>query len=78
MIAIATVPRKNTAFRLDIEAVKAFKRLAKQANMSLPKYVEKVMVEHAKEKGAMSEDYEMLGETRGGDRTSEDSASESR
>ena len=66
----AIVPRKNTAFRLDVEAIAAFRRLAKTENMSLPKYVEKVMIEHAKEKGEISQDYELLGETRGGDRTS--------
>ena len=70
MYSSATVPRKNTAFRLDIEAIAAFRRLAKSENMSLPKYVEKVMIEHAKAKGEISQDYELLGETRGGDRTS--------
>lgn len=74
MTAIATVPRKNTAFRLDIEAISAFRRLAKRSNMSLPKYVEKVMIEHAKEAGEIPKDYELLGETRGGDRTVEDSS----
>jgi len=69
----ATVPRKNTTLRLDIEAVSALKRLAKKSNMSLPKYVEALMVRHAIETGEIDKDYEMLGETRGGDRTSEGS-----
>lgn len=69
MYSSATVPRKNTAFRLDVEAIAAFKRLAKSENMSLPKYVEKIMIEHAKEKGEIAKDYEMLGETRGGNRS---------
>ena len=65
----ATVPRRNTALRLDVEAVSAFRRLAKKANMSLPKYIEAWMVKHAQAEGEMPEDYELLGETRGGDRT---------
>lgn len=65
----ATVPRKNTTLRLDVEAVSAFRRLAKKSNMSLPKYIEALMVKHAIEEGEIAKDYEMLGETRGGDRT---------
>ncbi len=75
-MVMTTVPRKNTTLRLDIEAVGALRRLAKKTNMSLPKYVEALMVQHAIEKGEISEDYEMLGETRGGDRTSESEASQ--
>ena len=70
-----TVPRKNTTLRLDIEAVNAFRRLAKKSNMSLPKYVEALMVKHAIDEGEIAKDYEMLGETRGGDRTSSEEES---
>ena len=66
--------RKNTTLRLDIEAVSAFRRLAKKTNMSLPKYVEALMVRHAIEEGEIPKDYELLGETRGGDRTTTDEA----
>lgn len=71
-MVVATVPRKNTTLRLDIEAVTAFKRLAKKSNMSLPRYVEALMVKHAINEGEIAKDYEMLGETRGGDRKTSD------
>ena len=37
--------------------------------MSLPKYLETVMVHHAQVKGVLPDDYELLGETRGGNRS---------
>ena len=63
------MPRKNTTLRLDVEAISAFRKLAKKANMSLPKYLETVMVHHAQVKGVLPDDYELLGETRGGNRS---------
>lgn len=75
-MSCCAVPRKTTNLRLDVEAVSAFRRLAKRANMSLPKYVEAVMVDHAKQNGEIPQDYELLGETRGGDRTTEGSSND--
>lgn len=68
---LAVMPRKRTTITIDIEALTAFKRLAKKANMSFPRYLEARMVEFAKAEGEMPKDYETLGETRGGDRTNE-------
>ena len=84
---LAAMPRKRTTVTIDIEALDAFRRMAKKANMSFPKYLETRMIGIAKEEGEISKDYETLGEirggartpkgeTRGGDRTVEDSASE--
>ena len=75
-MVVATVPRKNTTLRLDIEAVTAFRRLAKKSNMSLPKYIEALMIKHAIDNGEIADDYEPLGETRGGDRTTSEEDSE--
>jgi len=66
---LAAMPRKRTTVTIDIEALNAFKRLAKKANMSFPKYLEARMVELAKSAGEIPKDYETLGEMRGGDRT---------
>lgn len=72
---LATMPRKRTTVTIDIEALNAFKRLAKKSNMSFPKFLESRMIDIAKAEGEISKDYETLGETRGGDRTSETEAS---
>ncbi|MFK8186288.1 MAG: hypothetical protein AB8B99_23165 [Phormidesmis sp.] len=66
---IAVMPRKRTTITIDVEALTAFRRLAKKSNMSFPRYLEARMVELAKEEGEIPKDYETLGETRGGDRT---------
>jgi len=69
---LATMPRKRTTVTIDIEALNAFKRLAKKSNMSFPKFLESRMIDIAKAEGEISKDYETLGETRGGDRTTEE------
>ena len=48
---LAAMPRKRTTVTIDIEALDAFRRLAKKANMSFPKYLEARMVDFAKKKG---------------------------
>ena len=71
---LAAMPRKRTTITIDIEALNAFRRLAKKANMSFPKYLEARMVELAKSEGEIPVEYETLGEMRGGDRTATDEA----
>lgn len=61
--------RKRTTVTIDVEALTAFRRMAKKSNMSFPRYLESRMVELAKAEGEISKSYETLGETRGGDRT---------
>lgn len=53
---------------LDTEVLAAFQRLAKKANMSLPKFLELRMIDIAKSEGEIAKDYEPLGEVRGGRR----------
>ena len=64
-MCFSAVPRKRTSLTLDIDAVEAIRKLANQANMSLARYVEAIMVTEAKVKGALPHDYQLLGETRG-------------
>ena len=66
---LAVMPRKRTTITIDVEALNAFKRLAKRSNMSFPRYLEARMVELAKTEGEIPKEYETLGETRGGDRS---------
>lgn len=61
--------RKNTRLSLDIEVIAAFRALAESEGISLPKYVEKFMIEHIKKKDTITADCVPLSETRGGDRT---------
>ena len=70
---LAAMPRKRTTITIDVEALDAFRRMAKRANMSFPKFLETRMIDIAKEEGEISKDYEPLGEIRGGarNRTSE-------
>jgi hypothetical protein len=69
---LAAMPRKRTTVTIDVEALNAFRRLAKKSNMSFPKFLEVCMIDIAKSKGEIDKDYETLGETRGGDRYQEE------
>ena len=73
---LAVMPRKRTTVTIDVEALTAFRRMAKKSNMSFPRYLESRMVELAKAEGEISKSYETLGETRGGDRTSDNDESQ--
>lgn len=66
---LAAMPRKRTTITIDVKALDAFRRMAKRANMSFPKFLEIRMIDIAKEEGELSKDYEPLGEIRGGART---------
>ena len=63
------MPRKRTTITIDEEAIRAIKDLATDVGATFPRYLEKMMIEHAKEKGKLPSSYVPLGETRGGDRT---------
>lgn len=63
---LAAMPRKRTTITIDIEALDAFRRMAKRANMSFPKFLETRMIGMAKKEGEIPKDYEPLGEIRGG------------
>lgn len=65
---LAAMPRKRTTVTIDVEALDAFRRMAKKANMSFPKFLEARMIDIAKKEKEIDEDYEPLGEIRGGSR----------
>lgn len=63
------MPRKRTTITIDEEAIKAIKDLATEVGATFPRYLEKMMIEHAQQRGKLPSSYVPLGETRGGDRT---------
>ncbi|BAZ71386.1 hypothetical protein NIES4106_61830 (plasmid) [Fischerella sp. NIES-4106] len=64
--------RKPVAYRIDELVVEALAKLAKEENLSINRYIEKHFFHIAKQKGLIPRDSELLGETRGGDRTKSD------
>ncbi len=64
----ATMPRSTRAFRLDDRLLEALDRLAKKGNISANKYVENLLMSHAKQLGEIPMDTEPLGDPRGGKR----------
>lgn len=67
----ATMPRKNRTFRIDERLIDGLAQVARLKNMSANKYMEDLLLKVCKEEGVMPVDALPLGETRGGDRTSE-------
>ncbi|MBD2204703.1 hypothetical protein H6G33_07050 [Calothrix sp. FACHB-1219] len=59
--------RKPVGYRLDEVVIDALKTLARNENTSVNRYIETHFFKLAKEKGLISNDTELLGETRGGD-----------
>ena len=64
-----TMPRKRITAALDINVIEAMKAAAKTANTSMSRYIESVLMDDAKQQSLLPDDYEPLGETRGGDRS---------
>ncbi len=62
--------RKPVAYRLDEVVIEVLAKLAREENTSVNRYIESHFFRLAKERGLISADSELLGETRGGDRTS--------
>jgi hypothetical protein len=65
LVVIMTMVRKRSTYTLDETVLEAFKRLAQKSNMSMPRYLETLMIEHSKSKGELPDDYQPIGETRG-------------
>ena len=61
--------RKATTFRLDERIIDVLDKVATRANNSRNKYLEILLMEHFKSLGDLPEDFQPLGETRGGDRS---------
>ena len=67
----AVMPRKNRTFRIDERLIDGLAKVARLKNMSANKYMEDLLLKVCKEEGVLPADALPLGETRGGDRTSE-------
>lgn len=66
------MPRKRTTVTIDEEVIGAIKAMATEVGASFPRYLETLMVSHAKQGGKLPKDYSLIGETRGGNRTAID------
>ena len=60
------MPRRRTTVTIDEKAIKAIKAMATEVGATFPRYLETLMVSHAKQGGKLPEDYDLIGETRGG------------
>ncbi|WP_163665064.1 hypothetical protein [Adonisia turfae] len=63
------MPRKAVTYRFDERLIAAVKQRAKQDNSSANNWLETLLIKVLREDGVLPEDFEPLGETRGGDRT---------
>ncbi len=72
MSAVA-MPRKNRTFRIDERLIDGLAQVARLKNMSANKYMEDLLLQICKDEGVLPADALPLGETRGGDRTTEES-----
>ena len=68
MICHADMPRTTRAFRIDERLLEALDRLARKGNVSANKYIENLLMSHAKQVGEIPMDAEPLGDPRGGKR----------
>ena len=64
-----TMPRYTRAFRIDERVLEALDRLAQKGNISANKYLENLLLSHAKQVGEIPMDAEPLGDPRGGKRS---------
>lgn len=65
LISFMTRKRKPVSFRLDELVVETLAKLAKEENASVNRFIESHFFKLGKEKGLISQDTELLGETRG-------------
>ncbi|MBD2208119.1 hypothetical protein [Calothrix sp. FACHB-168] len=65
------ISRKSTTFRIDERIIEAIERAAKLNNASKNRYIEMLFIKHCQGLGILPLDFEPLGETRGGDRKSQ-------
>lgn len=61
--------RRQVALRIDEGILEMLAKLAKADNTSMNKYIEKHFLEYAKSQNLLPDDFELLGETRGGNRS---------
>jgi hypothetical protein len=70
LLLMAPRKRRQIALRIDEGILEILSKLAKSDNTSVNKYIEKHFLDYGKKNGLLPEDFELLGETRGGDRKS--------
>lgn len=68
-----TMPRKRVTYRIDTRLIDAAKKRARMDNNSANNWLENLLISTLKKDGVLDEDFEPLGETRGGDRTQPES-----
>jgi len=61
--------RKAVTYRFDTRIIEAVKARAKRANSSANNWLETLLIGVLKTDGELPDDFEPLGETRGGDRS---------
>lgn len=71
-MASVSMPRKRRTYTIDERLIDALAKMAAAKNASANRFLENILWEKATADGFISQDAEPLGETRGGDRTSED------
>ncbi len=69
--------RKPVSFRIDELVVETLAKLAREENTSVNRYIETHFFRIGKERGFISSDAQLIGETRGGDTTKGTNADES-
>jgi hypothetical protein len=62
------MPRSTRAFRIDDRLLEALDRLAMKGNTNANRYLENLLMSHAKQAGEIPMDLAPLGDTRGGKR----------
>jgi hypothetical protein len=62
------MPRSTRAFRIDDRLLEALDRLAMKGNTNANRYLENLLMSHAKQSGEIPMDLAPLGDTRGGKR----------
>ena len=66
------MPRKRVTYRLDTRLIEATKKRARMDNNSANNWLENLLIATLRKDGFLDDDFEPLGETRGGDRTISD------
>ncbi|MBE9038606.1 hypothetical protein [aff. Roholtiella sp. LEGE 12411] len=67
-----TRKRKPVSYRIDELVVETLAKLAREQNTSVNRYLETHFFKIGKERGLISPEIELIGETRGGDTTKGD------
>ena len=70
------MPRKRVTYRLDTRLIEATKKRARMDNNSANNWLENLLIATLRKDGVLEDDFEPLGETRGGNHTTEDSSSD--